>query len=53
MAAYVLVDIEVTDQETYDDYRRQVPPLVKNTVANTWCEEGIWKPLREIGNPND
>ena len=28
MSAYVIVDIEVTDPEAYEDYRRQVPPLV-------------------------
>ena len=55
MAAYVLVDIEVTDQETYDDYRRQVPPLVekyggKYLVRGGDLEtlEGDWKPKRLI-----
>lgn len=28
MAAYVIVDIEVTNPEAYEDYRSQVPPLV-------------------------
>lgn len=28
MSAYVIVDIEVTDPEAYEDYRSQVPPLV-------------------------
>ena len=55
MAAYVLVDIEVTDQETYDDYRRQVPPLVekyggKYLVRGGDLEtlEGDWQPKRLI-----
>ena len=28
MSAYVIVDIEVTDPEAYEDYRSQVPALV-------------------------
>ena len=55
MAAYVLVDIEVTDQELYDDYRRQVPPLVekyggKYLVRGGELEtlEGDWLPKRLI-----
>ena len=28
MAAYVVGEIEVTDQATYDDYRKQVPATV-------------------------
>ena len=55
MAAYVLVDIEVTDQETYDDYRRQVPSLVekydgKYLVRGGDLEtlEGDWQPKRLI-----
>ena len=55
MAAYVLVDIEVTDQETYDDYRRQVPPLVEKyggkylvRGGNLEILEGDWLPKRLI-----
>ncbi|PKB78597.1 MAG: D-fructose-6-phosphate amidotransferase [SAR202 cluster bacterium Io17-Chloro-G9] len=55
MAAYVLVDIEVTDQGTYDDYRRQVPPLVekyggKYLVRGGELEqlEGDWMPKRLV-----
>ena len=29
MSAYLIVDIEVTDPQAYDDYRSQVPPLVE------------------------
>ncbi|PKB83887.1 MAG: D-fructose-6-phosphate amidotransferase [SAR202 cluster bacterium Io17-Chloro-G9] len=29
MSAYMIVDIEVTDQNNYDDYRSQVPALVE------------------------
>jgi uncharacterized protein (DUF1330 family) len=28
MAAYVIVEIEVTDPATYEDYRKQVPAVV-------------------------
>ena len=28
MSAYLIVDIEVTDPESYEEYRSQVPPLV-------------------------
>ncbi len=28
MAAYLVVDIEVTNPEAYEEYRSQVPPLV-------------------------
>jgi uncharacterized protein (DUF1330 family) len=55
MAAYVLVDIEVTDQGAYDDYRRQVPPLVekyggKYLVRGGDMEilEGDWTPKRLV-----
>ena len=55
MAAYVLVDIEVTDQETYDDYRRQVPPLVEKYGGKYLVRGGDletlerdWQPKRLI-----
>jgi uncharacterized protein (DUF1330 family) len=55
MAAYVLVDIEVTDAEPYADYRRQVPPIVekfggKYLVRGGDLEtlEGDWTPRRLV-----
>jgi len=55
MAAYVLVDIEVTDPGPYEDYRRQVPPLVekyggKYLVRGGDLEvlEGDWTPKRLV-----
>ena len=55
MTAYVLVDIEVTNQGIYDDYRRQVPPLVekyggKYLVRGGDLEklEGDWMPKRLV-----
>ncbi|HIF71952.1 MAG TPA: DUF1330 domain-containing protein [Dehalococcoidia bacterium] len=29
MSAYVIVDIDVKDQEAYEEYRRLVPPLIE------------------------
>ena len=55
MVAYVLVDIEVTDQGTYDDYRRQVPPLVEKFDGKYLVRggdpetlEGQWMPKRLV-----
>ena len=55
MAAYVLVDIEVTDSGPYDDYRRQVPPVVEKfggkylvRGGNLETVEGDWTPRRLV-----
>ena len=55
MAAYVLVDIEVTDYGPYDDYRRQVPPVVEKfggkylvRGGNLETVEGDWTPRRLV-----
>ena len=55
MAAYLLVDIEVTDPGPYEDYRRQVPPSVekyggKYLVRGGELEtlEGDWIPKRLV-----
>ena len=53
MAAYVIVDIEVTDPSAYEEYRKLVPPLVakyggKYLVRGGDLEsmEGDWAPKR-------
>ena len=53
MAAYVIVDIEVTDPTAYEEYRKLVPPLVakyggKYLVRGGDLEsmEGDWTPKR-------
>ena len=53
MAAYVIVDIEVTDPSAYEEYRKLVPPLVakyggKYLVRGGDLEsmEGGWTPKR-------
>lgn len=55
MAAYVIVDIEVTDPTGYDEYRALVPPLVakyggKYLVRGGNFEkvEGDWTPTRLV-----
>ncbi len=53
MAAYLIVDIDVTDPGAYEEYRRLVPPLVakyggKYLVRGGALEtmEGDWTPKR-------
>ena len=55
MAAYVIVDLTVTDQPTMDEYRKQVPAtvaryggrfLVRGGAHQT--VEGDWKPNRVV-----
>ena len=53
MAAYIIVDIDVTDPAAYEEYRRLVPPLVakyggKYLVRGGAFEtiEGGWTPKR-------
>ncbi len=55
MAAYVLVDIEVTDAGPYDEYRRQVPPIVEKYGGKYLVRggdlqtiEGDWTPRRLV-----
>jgi len=53
MAAYLLVDIEVTDSAAYEECRMQVPPIiaahgVRYVVRGGASEvlEGTWQPKR-------
>jgi uncharacterized protein (DUF1330 family) len=55
MAAYVIGEIEVTDQATYDDYRKQVAATVEKhggrfIVRGGKVEplEGGWSPKRVV-----
>ena len=55
MAAYVIGDIEVTDQAVYEDYRKQVPAVLskyggKFLVRGGRVEalEGGWSPKRLV-----
>ena len=53
MAAYVLVDIEVTDPENYEPYKNAVPEVVKKYGGRYLVRggdvevlEGDWQPRR-------
>jgi uncharacterized protein (DUF1330 family) len=55
MAAYLIADIEVTDAQAYEEYRKRVPAiiaahggryLVRGGTAETL--EGTWRPNRTI-----
>ena len=55
MAAYVIVDIEVTDPEAYEEYREQVPALVAKFGGKYLARggemekvEGNWSPTRLV-----
>ena len=55
MAAYLIADTDITDHQTYDEYKRQVAPVIskfggrflvrggKQTVL-----EGAWQPHRLV-----
>lgn len=55
MAAYIIAEIEVTDPEAYEEYRRQVPPTItqyggRYIVRGGAAEnlEGDWQPKRIV-----
>ena len=55
MSAYVIVEVEVTDQAGYDDYKKMVPASLaaydgKFVVRGGTCEtlEGSWQPKRVV-----
>ena len=55
MAAYVIVDVEVTNQDAYEEYRRQVPATLESyggrfAVRGGRYEtlEGSWRPQRIV-----
>ena len=55
MAAYVIASIEVTDPETYAEYRAQVLPTVERyggrflvRGGNSEILEGSWQPQRVV-----
>ena len=55
MAAYLVVDIDVTDQEAYEEYRRLVPPLNAQYGGSYLVRggafeklEGGWTPKRLV-----
>src|SRR3954464_12375094 len=55
MAAYIVVDISVTDPATYEDYKRLAPPSIaqyggRYIARGGKCEtlEGNWSPSRLV-----
>ena len=55
MAAYVIVDVQVTDPQAYEEYRRQVPATLERyggrfAVRGGRYEtlEGSWQPQRIV-----
>ena len=55
MTAYFIVDVEVTDQDTYDTYRTQVSPILKQyggrflvRGGKTETIKGDWRPNRVV-----
>jgi uncharacterized protein (DUF1330 family) len=55
MAAYVLVDLEITDPENYERYRAAVPDLIKKYKGRYLVRggdvevlEGDWQPRRVV-----
>jgi uncharacterized protein (DUF1330 family) len=55
MPAYFIVDVEVTDKDTYETYRTQVPPIIKQyggrflvRGGKSETVEGDWRPSRLV-----
>jgi uncharacterized protein (DUF1330 family) len=55
MPAYLIVDVDVTDQDTYQTYATQVPPILHQyggrylvRGGKTEVLEGDWRPTRLV-----
>lgn len=55
MTAYVIADTEITDQQTYNEYKRQVAPMIAKfggrflvRGGNHVVLEGSWRPHRLV-----
>lgn len=55
MAAYVIVDVEVTDPAVFEEYRKQVPATIQKyggrflvRGGRTETLEGDWRPKRLV-----
>ena len=55
MPAYVVVEIEVADPETYEEYKRKAPPSIEHyggryiiRGGKTEVLEGTWSPKRFV-----
>jgi uncharacterized protein (DUF1330 family) len=55
MAAYLIADTEITDHQTYDEYKRQVVPVIAKFGGRFLVRggkhavpEGAWQPHRLV-----
>ena len=55
MSVYLIMDIEITDEESYAEYRKLVPPLIEKFggtyhARGGWAKnvEGDWDPNRIV-----
>ena len=55
MAGYVIVELDVTDPEKFEEYRKLVPPIIEQyggkyvvRGGDTEVLEGDWKPKRIV-----
>jgi len=55
MPAYLIADVEVNDPETYDEYRKLVPPMIATHGGRYLVRggkvdvlEGDWQPRRMV-----
>ena len=55
MPVYLIMDIEITDEDSYAEYRTLVPPIIekfggKYLARGGWAEnaEGDWQPNRIV-----
>ncbi len=51
MAAYVIVDVKVTDPETYERYKAGVPPTLAKYGGRFLVRGGKRKSWKVIGSP--
>ncbi len=50
MAAPLIADAEITDHQTYEEYKRQVAPLIAKLGADFWCAEANTQSSTEPGS---
>ena len=51
MAAYVIADTEITNHQTYDEYKRQVAPLIANRRPVPRAGRQTCSPRRNLAAP--
>ena len=46
MSAYIIAEVEVTNPDTFEEYRRLVPRRSRHSEGATWHEgvpSGVWR----------